>query len=202
MTTTKTITLYTAQELKDLDYRAYERALSEFQESESSDIPWVDETIDSLKEIIKQSGLTLSDWNLSTEAYRSYIKVTGFDTFYYDFGDLTGQRALAWIENNLLHKLRQPYKPMIARRAHYSTPPGHIDPYSLTGYCADYDFVRALINNVKWGCTLKNAYERLADTCAHLLEKELEYATSEENFLETSDANDWKFTDAGELTYV
>jgi hypothetical protein len=214
---TKTITLYTAQELKDRFPDAFRVAFQNYQDRDCTEIPWQDETIDSLKEIVKDAGLKLRDYSLGAYNRGNFITVE-FRDGREDAEQFTGGRALAWLENNLLCKYRIPFVSLmgsVERRKrlgymkNYSTchpigswnfyEPGRIEPCPATGYCADESYLEYLTKSLRSGDTLKEAFEGLADVCMKLLEEEDADNRSEERFLENAEANGWEFTDAGKL---
>lgn len=189
-----TVTLYTAEELKSANPEAFEKAFERFQ-SQQDEIFWTDETIESLKETFKHSNIDLEDYNLDA-AYptHSFIRFDMDNDVY----DLSGVRAQAWLENNLLSDLRIPFSgPRRWEVAKYGSyyRPGMIKPCPFTGYCADEDFLESLQNDIKAGKCLGDAYKNLAHVAGTLLSNELEYQTSEEHFLE----QDFQYTIDGRL---
>lgn len=198
----KTIKVYTAAELKKKFPDAFDRALEHFQQDNDS-IPWSEEIIDSLKAIFDRSGLRLRNYSIGAYCYSDLTVDMESDV-----ANLSGNRALAWIENNLLADLRIPYKPMFklwsdgwkptVKRGELSKygayyRPGMIHPRPFTGVCFDEDFIEALLKAIKSGDTLKEAYTGLADVAQKLMESEVDYQNSEENFLE----QDYQFTKDG-----
>lgn len=201
----KQIRVYTAQELKRKNPSGFERALERFR-SYNDDILWSGEIMDSLKAVFKHtSGISnLHDWSIDAYGY-SYVK---FEFNQDEAGELSGNRALAWLENNLLGDLRIPNRPMFFRLGagepyqptdrgelakygqHYRA--GMIKPCPFTGVCFDEDFIESLLNSIKAGDTLQEAFSGLADVAAKLFRSEIEYQNSEEYFLENSD--DLEFT--------
>lgn len=210
--TTHTVTTYTASELKEQFPDAFDRALNHYRDG-NTEIPWQDETIDSLKAILKATGITLRDYSLGAYNRGNHIRIE----FQQDeAGELTGKRAIAWLENNLYGLKRISYtSPDRWKRAKYNDSyrschpagspvlqsycAGHIPPYAFTGYCADEIYTEALNKAVRSGDTLKEAFEGLADVCMDLLEKESESQNTEEAFLETADASEWQFEEDGTL---
>lgn len=178
----KAFKVYNLSELpKAARARAYEDYKS--MRERDTDIPWQEETFDSLKAVINAAGLTLKDWDLGAYAY-SHLKVS-FPRE--EAADLKGARAMAWLENNLFGPLRNPWATATHRRKMNVlgvswARGGMIDSCPLTGYCADDDYMDALRDAVKAGDTLKEAFEGLADGYCKLLEGELEYLASEEGF--------------------
>jgi hypothetical protein len=201
-----TIKLYSASELKENFPDGFDAALENWQQDHQGDIFWMDETIESLMAIIKASGLTLKDYSLGTESYRSYVKII-WDSD--EVSELSGQRARAWLENNLLNDLRE-HRTFLNRvkryafdgnKPHVYTKYNQISSCPFTGYCADEDYLESLIKDINDGCTLGEAYNNLADVCSRLLESEQEAQMSEEYFIDHADANDYTFTEDGQMVY-
>lgn len=224
---TITVKLYTAEELKEQFPDAYKRAYARYQDRAGEDIPWMQETIDSLKTIIKDAGIRLTDWNLGPYNRNNHIDIE----FPRDEAEeFTGRRAWAWLENNLFSKYRRPCNSRVDDWSKYTDPatgffrkgykldeaaryyrtgeasgrtvhtrgfPGVLDSCPATGYCADDDYLDALRKSLRAGETLKQAFEGLADVCETLLEQEDEHNRSEEAFLENASANEWNYTEEG-----
>lgn len=206
------LTLYSAQELKDSYPAAFARALSDYQNEDCNEIPWQDETIGSLKTIIKDAGLSLSDWSLGAYNRGNHITVEFSQD---EVSEFTGRRAFAWLENNLLSGYRIPIQPAAhperRKRLGYMRgysgchplgswnfyEPGRIAPCPVTGYCADGEYLDALRQSLRDGRTLKQAFEDLADVCMNLLERDAEANANEESFLERADIGEWQCTDDG-----
>lgn len=207
------VTRTKAYKLSELKPKARARALSDYQDmmDASGDTPWQQETFDSLKELFDAAGVKMRDWSLGADSY-SYVR----PEFPGDGGaaDLTGPRALAWIENNLLAQFRAPFGLNKAdgnlhctgdngkRGRHYRKTwrryyvPGAVKSCPLTGYCADEDYIDDLIKSIKAGRTLKEAFADLADVYRKLIEGEIEYQRSPEAFKEW--AYNEEFTHSGE----
>lgn len=194
-------TVYTLDELKETFPEAYGKAFEKYQEKVFNwDTPWQEELFDSLKALIKQSGLVLRDYSLSSDSYRSFIRIDIPDRV----EEMKGTRALAWLENNLFYKLRKSFTNTSSR---YATEKSHKtkSPYTLagykrdcplTGYCADEDFLSALLQSVKQGYSLKDSFAGLANVYSELLEKEEEFQRSEEAFKDWAEG--MEFTEEGE----
>lgn len=187
----KTIRTYTAKELKKKYPDAFERAHKRHAEG-IIEIPWQDETMDSLKAVFKAAHIDLKDWSIGAYS-QSYVR---FDMG--DAGNLTGQRAIAWLENNLYGPLRiKPGLKDIARRVRYGYKVGTIPPCPFTGYCADDAMLYALNDAIEHGHSLAEAFNDLASVAQKMLEDELQYIQSEESFLEDASANEWYYTADG-----
>lgn len=178
----KTIRVYSPQELKKHHPEGFERAWETFKNDEIIDIPWGGEIMDSLKATFKAAGIRLTDWEISTCSY-SYVQ---FDMDS-DVRDLSGPRAMAWLENNLLGDLRIPFKGSkrweLAKYGQYYRP-GMIKPCPFTGVCFDEDMLESLQRDIKAGESLGYAFSNLANVAAKAMESEVEYLQSEEYFLE------------------
>ena len=209
---TATITGYTPAELQAQFPDAFKRAHERWA-SRQDEIPWQDETIDSLKELLKASDVKLLDWSLGAYNRGNHIRIE----FPRDeIAEFTHRRAWAWLESHLFGPLRIRHAMIIDDwRKHIDPATGHlkrnaplrddtryyhtgsqlcrrgsggeIPSCPLTGYCADEDYLGALRKSVRDGDDLMTAFESLADVCEDLLESELDYARSEECFLESSD---------------
>jgi len=180
----KTIEVYTPAELKEHYPEGFEKAHSDYNYN-NIDIPWSDDTIESMKQVFKAANIALRDWSIDGINPRcSYVK---FD-IETATGELTGQRAIAWLENNLFWKLRTPWgMKKIKDRVRYHHAPGSIPECPLTGYCADDDYLDALTKEILDGSTIKEAFQNLGYVAGKILEGEIEYMQSEEYFIE----NDW-----------
>lgn len=176
----RNIKVYKPSELKKKHPEGFERA-HEWYINHNTEIPWSDEIIDSLKAVFEASGIRLRDWSIDVYGY-SYVK--------FDMGDaanLEGQRAMAWLENNLLEPLRE-RRSFIQRVKKYDrwndfTKYGEIPSCPFTGVCFDEDYIESLFKSVKGGDSLEEAYSHLANVAARLFEAEIENQNSEEWFL-------------------
>ena len=187
----KTIEVYTPAELKELFPDAFEKAHERYINSDI-DIPWSDDTIESMKAVFKAAGLALRDYSI--DGYNPHNSSICLD-IETETGELTGQRAIAWLENNLFYALRTPWGlKHIKDRVRYHHPAGSIPECPLTGYCADNDYLDALTREILDGSTIKEAFQHLARVAGKMLEGEIEYTQSEEYFLE----NEWmEYTEKG-----
>ena len=194
------IKAYTAQELKDKFPRAFERAYDDYKQSVyEMGTSWGDEIIDSLKAIFESTdGIYLKDWSIDADNRRNYVKISFSQD---EAEDLQGARAQAWLENNLLYKLRIGYN--AANRWELSKygqfyRAGMIESCSFTGVCFDEDFLESLQKDIKAGCTIGEAFHNLADEAGRLLEAELDSQLSEEYFIDMSSANEWFYEEDGD----
>jgi hypothetical protein len=121
-----------------------------------------------------------------------------------DAPDIEGsRRVMAWVENNVVAPLRVPFGPIAQRRTTtrygHGYRPGQVRPCPWTGYCVDDDLLETIVREARDGSSpagIVRAVEQRAET---LWEAEMEYACSEDAFLEDADANGREFYENGEL---
>lgn len=191
---TKMINIYTAAELKEHCPEGFEKALENWRENVQTDPALVSEIVDSFKAVFKAAGLTLKDYSIGGRGTGCRVE------FNEAAGELTGKRAFAWIENNLLDRLRIPWSGKGRwKNAKYGRDyrPGLIPPCPLTGVCFDDDLLDDLRDSIRGGLSIKEAFEGLADKAAKLIEEEIEAQCSEEYFLDHADANGYEYTENG-----
>ena len=192
----ETINTYLVGELSP---KAFERARREYIDDFLDILPWQDEIFKSFEELFKRtSGIKLKDFSIGIYN-RPMVKVI-FD--HDEAADLTGARAFAWLENNLLASLRIPFdgerrKKVMKYGADYR--PGMIEPCPLTGYCFDDALLESLSKSIREGRTLEYAFENLGAVVTRELESEYEQETSEEGFREIAEINDYHFLDDGRI---
>lgn len=182
----------------ELNDEAKEKARQWYREGSASDTNSMDEVVDSLKSLFKAASIKLTDWSIG--AYNQHNYVT-FDMG--DAGELSGPRALTWLENNLFAGLRMTSQEYKQKRKEYLSygelyRPGKVRPCPLTGVYYDEDLLDALREAVKLGDTLGDAFRGLADTAGNLIEKEYEYKNEDEQIDDTIRANEYEFTVDGE----
>ena len=177
---TITKTIYSAQELKEQFPEAFKSAYERYQQGEyRHGLNWGAEMLDSVKQAVSLSGYELKDYCLGDTSNRdNHLRLEERDC-----DSLSGGRAVAWLENNLLSKLRNKK--------------GELDAGKLTGYCFDYDIIESLQNAVKGGDTIREAFLGLADVYARHADLEWEDQLSEERFIDTSEANNVMFFEDG-----
>lgn len=191
-----TINVYSIGELSP---KAFERARREYIDDFLDILPWQDEIFKSFEELFKRTcRIKLKDFSIGIYT-RPMVRVV-FDRD--EAADLTGARAFAWLENNLLASLRIPFdgerrKEVMKYGADYR--PGMIEPCPLTGYCFDDTLLEALQKSIKDGDTLKEAFENLGVVVTRELESEYEYEISEKGFREIAELNDYRFLDDGRI---
>jgi hypothetical protein len=155
------------------------------------------EIMDSLKGLFKHCyGVSLKDWQIGAYCYSS-IKVSFNQD---EAAELTGKRAFAWIENNLLSELRIPYKGEkrrdLAKYGSYYRP-GMIKPCPFTGLCYDDDLMDDLKDSIRSGMTLKESFLALGDKAQKIMEDELDSMQTEEYLEDISEANGYEYDERG-----
>lgn len=184
--------IYKASELKGA---AFQRALADYQAEQMERGPaWSKEIFFSLKRLFDHcTGVTLADYDLGV-----YTPSGGL-TIQFANGpaaQLTGRRAMAWLENNLIGRLRMPWtgqKRWELAKYGEAYRPGLVPPCPFTGDCVDEDYLDALRKAVNGGATLQRAFEGLADVYRRIHETEDEYEQSEDYFRDQAEANDWEY---------
>ena len=174
------VNTYTAQELKEHNPEAFEKAFERYKESQYSfGLNWGDEMFESLKALVELGGYKLKDYSLGDSSCRgNHITISERDC-----DDLSGRRAFAWLENNILAKLRDKN--------------GELDAGKLTGYCFDHNLVEHLQESIKDGNSVKESLESLVDPYVKQVDAEWEDQLSEERFIDESDANEIQFLEDG-----
>lgn len=202
----KTITVYNADELKAQFPEAWEKVLEKWRKIMLSDTWTQDEICDSWKAMLKAARLELKDWQIDYGGCsRSWCKIKsgafGETPDGEDAGEnMTGRRAWAWLENNLLAGLRIKWnhpKRWEYRKYGNSYNPGMVEPCPFTGMCYDDDFLDHLRKEIAEGASIRAAFESTAALAGKLCEAESEYHNTEEYILEHLEANEHKFTEDG-----
>lgn len=165
--------IFTLAELKAEHPDAYERVLKAERDSQE-DIPWQDETFDSMKACIEACGATLKDWSIG--AYSpSHVRVEVQDDYRRRETGETTPKGVPWLiesvlkPNGYLDHLGAPSFPGVCK---------------WTGYCVDDDMIEAVYEAMRDGSNLSDALEGLADKARETLEAEDEYQRSEEAIAE------------------
>lgn len=191
----KTLNLYTIEEIKESHPDSYDTAIEAVRGRLLSESPiWAHETCESVRGFFEAAGVTLKDWRLG--AYSpSYIRIETIDG-----GELTGARAMAWAENNLLSGLRIPWVGKYrdeTRKYGKGYRPGRIKPCPFTGYCADDDILDGFTKAIADGDTIKEALEGVGSVTQKLLEDEYDHEQSEEYLHDHAAANEYDFDENG-----
>ena len=175
----KTINVYTLAELKESHPDAYAKVLARWADC-CTEPNWADETMDSLKAVVKACGGTMKKWSIGAHSPSSM-------TVEADDEDEDGEwKDAEWLRLNVL-------APNGYVKADGTADfPGHC---KWTGYCADDDFIEDVYKSMKGGDTLTKALEGLATVASRLMERDLEDAQSEESMLANWDG--CQFTEDG-----
>jgi hypothetical protein len=181
----ETRTLYTVEELKERFPDAYAKAYRRYKDGACQhEIPWSDEIVDSLKATLKAFGATLKDWSIGAWS-NSYLKLDeGPDSL-----QCSGPRSFAVLER-ALEPFRIPFvgpKRWTAAKYGKSYRPGMVKPCPFTGVCFDEDFLDSIREDLKAGCTVRQALLNLAHVASRLIEAEQEQMESEEEFANQMD---------------
>lgn len=197
----QTINIYTYNELSD---NSKQIALDNYRTSDDdtayySSYDILTSLVESLTTLFEKcNDIKLTNYNLDING--SYISIEFTQD---DCNSLTGSRALAWLENNLLSNLRIPRNEYVSKRKAYLR---YGDSYRtgcyrniarLTGLCADDTFLDALITRVKDNYTLKKAFEALADVYTDLAYTEYEYTQTTEYISDHLLVNNYMFFENG-----
>lgn len=180
----------------ELSGEAKEKARTWMRDCNAQDSFAIDEAMDSSKALFEVANIKLTNWEVGPYAYSSVTFDMG------DAGKLSGPRAIAWLENNLLSKLRITQEAFNKNRKDYM---GYGDGYRvgkvkscpLTGVCYDEDLLESLRKSVASGDTLKDAFANLADVVRKVTEAECEYQNEDEQIDDTIRANEYEFMEDG-----
>ena len=193
---THTIKIFKFNELSE---SAQAKAIQEYK-NKNYEITWTDELLQSFTKVYKTANIKLLDYALSPD-FTSYVEI---DLYKYDpVYNFTGSRALAWLENNFLSKLRVTRNEYLKNRKSnfgYGYRVGKIKDCPLTGYCADDDFIACLIDSINSGDCLGDSFtHRLVEKYCELLQNEYEWQNSNEYITEHFECNDCEFLECGEM---
>ena len=189
---TETVNIY---KIEDLNEEQFETAHREYRES-SFEIHWQSEILESFQAVIKACGYKSRDWGIGAN-YHCYIRLNKTDC-----DDLSGPRAFAWLENQVLSPLRISFagerRWKLAKYGKYYRP-GMVSPCPFTGYCADDDLLDDLKDSIRSGMVIRDAVMALADKAGRILQGEYEDQMSEDYFRDMAEANGWEFYEDGEM---
>jgi hypothetical protein len=186
-------TYYTVRELQKHPGGGFVRALDEYAQQECEWQDWSDEW-GSLKALDDAAG------------YKRHAR------WYHDDGlgdcaELTGPRALAWLENVVVGPLRLPWGYMSApgplgqeRRKHarYKQRPGTVPDCPFTGFYMDEVLLDDLRDSLRGGMSVGDAMLALEAKVQRVIDDELDYRTSEDAFIEKADDEGWEFLVTGQ----
>lgn len=120
-----------------------------------------------------------------------------------DILDLSGPRALAWLENHILSPLRIPWSGPERRRLARFGPyyrPGLVKPCPLTGVCYDEDLLSTLACTLRDGATVREAIQAFFHTARTLIAQEQENFESIEYATEVAEqSGPWEWPDDAPL---
>ena len=194
--------IYTFDELTD---EAKENALEYFRTSEYA-LSWQEENYDTVKEIAR-----LMDWNYSTDSYDGVQYEVNYTIEDSDIADLSGARAMAYIQNNYIKAAQKPKTYWLnhvlycdgrknwTRKSQINF---EIDNCPFTGYIMDCCFAGGWR---EWLATFTkdSTVQDFADMVASHLSKEWtndnEYQLSDEAIIETINANEYEFESDGSV---
>ena len=129
--------------------------------------------------------------------------------------EITGIRLRTWIINNYL-PLIESYKTMYATKINGQYLKNCIGNNSIkrtskiqkeiscpfTGYCADHDAIQPLLDFIK-NPNVYDTWESLIDNCketrTNTMDKEIQWQLCEEYIIESIEANEYDFTENGEI---
>ena len=184
----------------ELSQESKEKAIEAYRDQfiHSSDpVLWQDEMFDSLKALFEASDINLTDYSLGLCSH-SYIK---FDMDP-DVSGLSGSRALAWLENNLLYQFRVTRNEYVRNRKkyfEYGYRVGKIKNCPMTGYFFDHTLLDSLHQSIVDGMCLKDAYTGLADVFVETLQTEYDYQCSDEYISEYLEMSSYEFLENGSV---
>jgi hypothetical protein len=172
----QTIETFSLEELKTAHPEVYAKIHERWKETcADGNTVWGDETIDSLKAVVKACGGQLDEWDISPYG-NSHVYVKG----------ISDDKDRAWFLRNVL-------KPngYVKKNGHADFP-GHC---IFTGYCADDNFLEAVWKSLQKGDTLKEALEGLASDAQRMLEEDVEQSQEEDSML--ANWGDNRYTESG-----
>ena len=117
---------------------------------------------------------------------------------------LSGKRAFAWIENNLLSHLRIGYnlkseKNKRLRSLGKNYRPENIKPCPFTGICYDENLLETLLKEIKNGYNLIEAFYFTKQEVKTIIEREQEYLLSDERIINEIKDQDMLFHENGKI---
>lgn len=193
----------------ELSHEAKEKAIQQYREN-NIEFFWLDEIFESLQSLFSSCyNINVFDYHLDVSNSRLKVKFS-----YDEIANFTGKRALAWIENNLLCNIRYKHgiryiKKRIWKSDCVKNPQkldgafinlaGKIKECPFTGYCTDDDFLSRLLDDIKSGSTLKEAFEALASEYQKILNAEIDFQNSDEYISDYLIQNDYEFLESGEI---
>jgi hypothetical protein len=209
--------IYPFSELSD---EAKETAIEKYREN-CTEYFWADDGINSLKEFCKQFDIELKDWGLDCGGCGQSHIYFNADTYDLQAEDVEGWRAYKYIINNYWDIL---YKPQFRgtikndtikhrRITHEKLSNGRMfNAYhsgifkdtccNLTGYCLDNEIMQPIydfLKNPNTSTTLKDLYDDCFNAFITGWNDDVESQNSDEVIIETIEANEYEFTEDGQL---
>jgi len=186
-----TMNAYTIRELKEVNKAAYNKLYEKFQDIEYF---WMDNSIKSVKEFFTFLNIPIKDYtfdiNYCTESYIKFILDNNVKS-------LHGSRALAWLENNLLSKIRE--KRPFDKRYKDGTKYNKFISMPFTGYYMDDVILDYVITSINKGNSIGNTLHDIAWKVSDEMRLDyLEYI-KEENFIEKYEYDGILFTMSGDM---
>lgn len=208
---TQTIELYTFDELSP---EAQQSALDNWRHTRS-DYDWCDEWRDSAKAFADAVGARIKDYSVSSwgPVYCS-IEWDNSDWWYLDddpADTMTGLRLRTWIINNWLPNFwKGKYYSCGERwengkyryKSRHSRITGGYKDCPLTGYCADYDLIKPLLDFVAKPdnhMALRELLQECFDDWAIAWQQDMEAQDSDDYIRETIEANGYEFLENGDM---
>ena len=199
---------YDVFKFEELEPEAQEKVVENWRDDTyaQGDFFWLEETVESMKELFKTvDGIRLADYEIEYDYYyRSTVRIE-YDND--DVKELSGPRAQAWLENNLLYKLRETraFQHRIYRYSHDNNKPHTYTKYGkykdcpFTGYCADDNLLYKLIDDINRGETVHDALMNVVYNTGKFCSEEIEAQLSDEYIREHVTANGYEFTREGRM---
>lgn len=140
-----------------------------------------EEIVESLKGFCDYFSLKLDDYALGGRG--DYLKISPKN----DIEDMGGARLLKWIEENIgdIPKIIE-----------------DIEHCRFTGACYDFDIAMPMLQflkNPSEYTTFGDIISDCGNACLELYRKEIDYWHSDEAIIDEIDANDYEFTESGDL---
>jgi hypothetical protein len=207
------IILYTINELPE---SAQKKAYYEW--LESCEYVWEKENKETLNEFESIFPVKIRHWEYGGRGQRIEWNFTDDE----DIEDLSGIRLMKYLWNNykeflfvgkyighlnrdfpVKHKRIKPRKLNNGRFfLPYHSAVLLSNDCPLTGYCMDYDILKPIYDFLEKPDDNTNFHELMNECLENWLRacaKDLEYCTSFEHFVEESEANEWEYTEYGDL---
>lgn len=191
------INLYSFDELSE---QAQQRALADY----TSDMEyfWTDEWFETIKKGLEFFGWRLKDWSIALGPYPDRGEFTSIENENNPLSswednpieELSGVRLWKYLMNNYSEYYCK-YQKKMRNTFDWNCP--------FTGYCGDETFldpVRRFLKNPSNATTFRDLMEDCVQNAINGLHQDCEYQESVEAFKDTCDANDYYFTEDGELS--